>query len=200
MIIKLPSQLNTTRTYNGSQQAGIAYRTEKLNVELRGNYNVQFSEATVSTSSNLGTTHRFGVSANVLARLPWDFTLSSDFNYTARRGYSAGLTRNQSIWNAQLSRSFLQKKNLSAFVKVFDILHEKSSISRFVSATSIVDRETTVLGQYFLVGLSMRFNRMGGTNRQRGGNFNGGGSGNNRQRGGGGFPIGGGERINEFDM
>ncbi|MBQ7237981.1 MAG: outer membrane beta-barrel protein [Bacteroidales bacterium] len=200
MTIKLPSQLNTTRTYNGSQQAGIAYRTEKLNVELRGNYNVQFSEATVSTSSNLGTTHRFGVSANVLARLPWDFTLSSDYNYTARRGYSAGLTRNQSIWNAQLSRSFLQKKNLSAFVKVFDILHEKSSISRSVSATSIVDRETTVLGQYFLVGLSMRFNRMGGNNRQRGGNFNGGGSGNNRQRGGGGFPIGGGERINEFDM
>ena len=193
------NRLNTTRTYQGSEQAGIAYRGEKLNVELRGNYNMRYSEATIS-SNNLGTTHQFGVTSHLTAYLPLDFTFSTDFNYIGRRGFSAGVTRNQSIWNAQLSRTFLQKKNLSAFVKVFDILREKSSISRSVSATSIVDRETTVLGQYFLLGVSMRFNRMGG-NRQRGrgGNFNGGGPGNDRPRGGG-FPMGGGgERFNEFD-
>ncbi len=182
---KQDSQLNTTRTYNGSQQAGIAYRSEKLNVELRGNYNVQYSEAEITTSANLGTAHRFGVTANVTAYLPWDLTRSSDFNYTARRGYSAALTRNQSIWNAQLSRSFLKKKNLSAFVKVFDILQERSAISRNVSANALIDRETTVLGQYFLIGASMKFNRMGqrGGGRQRGSdngdqpsrNFDGGG-------------------------
>lgn len=197
---KQDSQLNTTRTYTGSQQAGIAYRSEKLNVELRGNYNVQYSEADHSTSANLGTTHRYGMTANVTAYLPWSLTLSSDFNYTARRGYSASLTRNQSIWNAQISRSFLKKKNLSAFIKVFDILQERSAISRNVSANALVDRETTVLGQYFLVGASMKFNRMGqrGGGRQRGGdnseppmrNFDGGGM----ERGGRGIGGGGGWR------
>ncbi len=159
------AQLNTTRNYNGGEQAGIAYRGEKLNIEVRGNYNIQYAEASIATSGNLGTTHRFGVSGNMTARLPYDFTLSSDFHYTGRRGYSAALTRNQSIWNAQLSRTFLQKKNLSAFIKVFDILQQKSSITRNITATDMVDRETTVLSQYFLVGASIKFNRMG----QRGG-------------------------------
>lgn len=164
--------LNTNRNYTASEQAGIAYRTEKLNIELRGNYNIQYSEATIVKNNNLGTTHRFGITSNLNAKLPWDFTLSSNFNYTARRGFSAGVTRNQSIWNAQLSRTFLKAKNLSAFVKVFDILREKSAISRSVTATALTDRETTVLGQYFLIGASMRFKQMGG---RGGGNRGGGG-------------------------
>ncbi|MCR5394676.1 MAG: TonB-dependent receptor family protein [Bacteroidales bacterium] len=190
--------LNTTRSYTGSEQAGIAYRSERLNVELRGHYNIQYSEATVATSSYLGATHNFGVSSHLTAHLPLDFTISSDFNYTARRGYSAGLTRNQSIWNAQLSRTFLKRKNLSAFVKVFDILQQRSAISRQVSATSVVDRETTVLGQFFLVGASIRFNKMGG-GQQRGKRREAQG-GEDREMPGmdrGGMPIGGGERMRD---
>ncbi len=155
------SRLNHTRTTSARQQAGIAYRGEKLNVELRGNYNIQYTEASIAANNNLGATQNFGGRFNVQYLMPWDITLSSDLNYTARRGYSAGIHRNQTIWNAQISKSFLEKKNLTTFVKIFDILQEKSSISRNVSATSLEDRETTVLGQYFLVGLSMRFNKMG---------------------------------------
>lgn len=164
--------LNTSRTYNCSEQAGISYRTEKLNIELRGNYNMQYSQAKITNSNALGSTHRFGVSANLLARLPWDFTISSDFNYTARRGYSAAMTRNQSIWNAQISRVFLEKKSMTAFFKVFDILRQRSSISRNVTADRLVDRETTVLGQYFLIGINLRGKQAGGRGARRGpGNF-----------------------------
>lgn len=164
------SQVNTSRNYTGSEQAGIAYRGEKLNVELRGNYRVQHSTATIVTSGNLGTTHNFGVSSHITAHLPLQFIVSSDFSYTARRGYSAGLTRNQSIWNAQLSRVFTWPKySISTFIRVNDILRQKSNISRNVSATSLTDRETTVLGQYFIVGASLKFNRMGGRRGGRGG-------------------------------
>ena len=164
------AQLNHSRTYSGSEQAGIAYRGEMLNVELRGNYHVQHSEATIMTSGNLGTTHRFGISTNIQATLPLELILSTDFNYTARRGFNSAIRRNQSIWNAQLSRAFKQPKyTITGFVKVFDILHQKSAISRSVNATSMTDRETTVLGQYFLIGASLRFNRMGGRGGRQGG-------------------------------
>lgn len=174
------SRLNHTHTTSGNQQLGIAYRGEKLNIEVRGNYQVQYAEATVASGVNLGTTQQWGGRANMQCYLPYDFTFSTDINYTARSGYSAGINRTQTIWNAQLSRSFLKEKNLSAFVKVFDILQEKSAISRSVTATALIDRETTVLSQYFLVGLSMRFNKMGpGGNRRgprpEGGSRNGGG-------------------------
>lgn len=179
------TQLNHTRTTSGGGSAGIAFRNEKLNIDVRGNFNIQNTEASITTNNSLGTTRRFGVSGNINAHLPYQFTLSSDINYIARRGFSAGVTRNQTIWNAQLTRTFLQRKNLAAFVKVFDILREKTSISRSISSTSMTDRETTVLGQYFLVGCSIRFNKMGG----RG---NGGGQGGRGMDGGqGGRPDGG---------
>lgn len=184
---KVNAPLNTTRSYSGSEQAGIAYRSEKFNMEVRGNYRVQYSEAT-QNSNNLGTIHNFGVSSNLTAYLPFSLILSSDFNYTARRGYSAAMSRNQNIWNAQLSRTFLEKKNLTAFVKVFDILRQRSSITHDVSAESITDRETSVLGQYFLLGASIKFNQMG----QHGGGARRRQPGNNY-----GTPMGGGENYRD---
>ena len=156
------TEVNHTHTTTASEQAGIAYRSNWLNVEVKANYRLQYTEATIVTSGSLGATHTFGGRLNVAAHLPWNLSLSTDLSYTGRRGYSAGLTRNQTLWNAQLSRSFLERKNLSAFIKVFDILHQKTSLSRQISATAITDRETTTLRQYFLLGCSIRFNRHGG--------------------------------------
>ncbi len=176
------SQINKTESTSASEQAGIAYRGEKLNVELHANYAIQYATASVVSNSSLGTTHRFGGRMNVSWQLPSQFRLSTDINYTARRGYSAGVTRNQTIWNAQLSRTFLRRQNLSAFVKVFDILGQKSSVSRSISATSMVDRETTTLGRYFLAGCSVKFNQMGGRRGGRGGGRGGERGGNRRDR------------------
>ncbi len=155
------TQVNHIHNINAGEQAGIAYRNDWLNIELRGNYYISYAEATIVTSGSLGTTHQFGVRSNISARLPWNLSVSTDISYTGRRGYSAGLTRNQTIWNAQLSRAFLKRKNLSAFVKVFDILQQKASLWRSISATSITDRESTTLRQYFLIGCSIKFNQFG---------------------------------------
>ena len=165
------TQVNHIHNVTADERSGIAYRNDWLNVELHGYYNLSYSKATIITSGSLGTTHQFGVLSNLSARLPWNLSCSTSIDYTGRRGYSAGLTRNQTIWNAQLSRSFLKRKNLSAFVKVFDILHQKTSIWRSISATSITDRESTTLRQYFLLGCSMKFNQPGC--RGQGGNQNG---------------------------
>ena len=153
------TRINHARNLSADQHAGIAYRNDWFNAELRSNYHIGHTSATVVTSANLGTTHQLGISSHLSARLPWNLGISTDIRYIGRRGYSAGVTRNQTIWNAQLSRSFLKRRNLSAFVKLFDILHQKSSLYRSISATSITDRETTTLRQYFLVGCSVKFNQ-----------------------------------------
>jgi len=155
------TQVNHAQTLGIGQRYGLAYRGEWLNVELKGNYQYQHTAATVVSSGTLGSTHQFGGSLNVSATLPYSWSISSNISYTGRRGYASALSRNQTLWNAQISRSFLERKNLSAFIKMFDILHQRSSLSRSVSATSLVDRETTTLGQYFLIGCSMRFNQHG---------------------------------------
>ena len=165
----IDTQVNHIHNVTADEQVGIVYRNDWLNVELHGNYRLSYSEATIVTSGSLGTTHQFGVRSNVSTRLPWNLSFSTSIAYTGRSGYSAGLTRNQTIWDAQLSRAFLKRKNLSAFVKVFDILHQKTSIWRSISATSITDRESTTLKQYFLLGCSVKFNQHGGRGGRGGG-------------------------------
>lgn len=191
------TQVNHAKTASVREQAGIAYRSDAVNVELNGHYQWQHNDATVG--GNLGTTHSFGVRSNLSLRLPYDWSVSTNISYTGRRGFAATLRRNQTIWNAQVSRSFLQRKNLSAFVKVFDILHQKSSLSRSVGTTSMTDRETTTLGQYFLLGCSIRFNqygqRRGGGDGPRGGQRGEGGyRGSDGPRGGDGARGGNGPR------
>jgi len=164
-------QINHTQTTNLRQQLGIGYRKPKFQVDVNGNYNLEYHQATIMNSGNLGATHNFGGSVRINARLPYDFNFNTDFNYTGRRGFSSQLARNQSIWNAQITRLFLQKKNLSVYFKMYDILRQRSSFNRNITATQMSDTETRVLGEYFLVGATFRFNTNPGQrgNRNRGG-------------------------------
>jgi hypothetical protein len=62
--------------------------------------------------------------------------------------------RHTTLWNASASQSFRADKSLTAFVRVYDLLHQRSNITRSITSTSLTDRESVVLGQYFLVGLT----------------------------------------------
>lgn len=184
-------QINHSQTTELRQQAGIGYRHAKIQIDLNGNYSLQYTRATIMQNGNLGTTHNFGASLRLTAHLPYDFNLNSDFNYTGRRGFSAGMSKNQSIWNAQLSRTFLPKKNLSAYIKVYDLLQQRSSFNRSVSATSLTDSESRVLGEYFLIGATFRFNTHPGRRGGRGNRDFGGDRPGPDGPGGGGFGGGG---------
>lgn len=151
-------KINHTQTTHVRQQLGLGYRHTKVQVDLNGNYNMEYTQASIMQQNQLGTTHNFGASVRVNAHLPWNLGFITDFHYTGRRGFSSGMVRNQSIWNAQLNRTFLEKKNLSAYLKVYDILQQRSSFNRNISATSLTDSESRVLGEYFLVGATYRFN------------------------------------------
>lgn len=181
------SEINHSQTTSLRQEAGIGYRHAKVQVDLNGNYHLQYTEATIMRSGNLGATHNFGFSLRINARLPWDLVANTNFNYSGRRGFSSQLSRNQSIWNAQLTKNMLEKKNLSFYIKVYDILQQRSSFNRNITATSFSDTETRVLGEYFIIGGTYRFN----TNPSQGGGARGG-------RGNGGFEGGGGGRGGRF--
>jgi uncharacterized membrane protein YgcG len=86
------------------------------------------------------------------------------------------------IWNASLQHAFLKKKNLIVSAHWYDILGERSNISRSISATSRTDSYTNAIYSYVMFRISYRLNLLGGKSSQ--------GSGNRRGPGGG-FPGGG---------
>ena len=73
--------------------------------------------------------------------LKWGFELYSDFTYRLCQGYGTNVGRETFLWNMQLTKSFLKRKQLLLRFKVYDILHQEKSLERAISESSIRDNE-----------------------------------------------------------
>jgi hypothetical protein len=123
----------------------------------------------------------FGITYNTQLYFPRNWVLASDVNYRATRGLSAGYNTDEVIWNAEISKQVLSKKQATFRIKWYDILHQTLNIGRTVNANYIEDNEYNTLTCYVLISFAYRLNRMGG----------GGG-----RPGGAGIPVPGGGRAN----
>ena len=87
--------------------------------------------------------------------------LASDLNYTASKGYAEGFNENQWMWNASISYQFLRDRSATLMLKVYDLLQQKQTVSRTVSANYIDDIEYNSLTRYFMLTFTYRFNTFG---------------------------------------
>ena len=72
-------------------------------------------------------------------------------------GYSDGFKQNEVLWNASASKSFLKGNQATLRFKIYDILKQRSNISRSVTASYTQDSEYNTLGSYFMVHFIYRF-------------------------------------------
>ena len=102
-------------------------------------------------------TFNYGVGGNTTIYLPWDFKIESDINWSANSGYAEGFEQNEILWNASVSKSFLKNNQGTLRFKIYDILQQRSNISRTVTASSISDSEYNTLNSYFMFHFIYRF-------------------------------------------
>lgn len=164
---------------------GISFRPDNLELELRPSYNLQTSHNSARSNDNR-TIHSYGGSFNASYYTPFGVSLSTDLRFSATKGYSDGYNTNQWLWNATLSYEFLREKSATISVKVFDILKQRQSIRRSVTANYIRDIESNTLTQYAMVTFTYKFTTFGSQkdNPKMDNEFN-------RHRGPGGPPPGG---------
>ena len=65
------------------------------------------------------------------------------------------------IWIAQLSQSFLKKKTLTLSVQWYDILRQRSNISRSISATMRSDSWQRAINSYVMFHVIYQLNLLG---------------------------------------
>ncbi len=195
---------NLTYNLRLSERLGGSYRNDWFEITLNGSVTYNKVKSDEQQTNNRETfDYRAGGSTNVT--LPWNVYVSTDCNYTYRKGYSSDLKNNEVMWNAQISKSFLANNAATIRFKIYDILREQSNVSRSISALTITDTETNTLGSYFMFNFVWKFNTLGRSGRgsggrggMRGGDRMGppdggfGGGGNYGGGGGGGFGGGGG--------
>lgn len=152
------AEKNVNKTLSMGEHLRLNYRASFFDAGFIGMLNYQHSRNSIQTSSNLNTWQfSYGAEANFNA--PWGMSLSTDIRMSSRRGYSvSSMNTNELLWNAQLSQSFLKKKNLTLSVQFYDILQQQSNISRVLNAQMRSDSWNNAINSYFMVHLIYKLN------------------------------------------
>ena len=192
--------LSTTQTITAGENASVTYRNDWLEVTANGRFSFNHSENTQRQNGNMDSyTFSYGGRAN--ARLPWrNINLGTDITMQSRRGYSGSYNRNDLIWNANASISFLRGNAGTLQIQYYDILNDETNVNRTVTTTGRTDTKNNSVHSYIMAHLILRANVFGSradrremrqSNMPGGGGMAAGGMGPGGM-GRGGMPMGGG--------
>jgi len=185
---------NTASVLNLGEDLRLKFNSDKFQFDLGGRINYETTSNSLSTDRNENI-YNFGGFGNFSWYLPYDFVLESDVNYSSNSGYSTGYQQDEWLWNASLSKQFLRAKNATIRIKMYDILQERSSISRSSNATYIQDTFNNSINSYFMVNLIYRFQSFKGGVKQSDMENSRRGPGGPGGHGGGGYRGGGPPRM-----
>ena len=147
---------NTNRNLILSERGGIDFRSSYLDLGVNGNIRYNATSNSLQKENNQNT-FNYGAGGYTTIYLPLDFKIESDVNWSTNSGYGDGFKQNEVLWNASASKSFLKNNQGTLRFKIYDILQQRSNISRSVTASYIQDSEYNTLGSYFLVHFIYRF-------------------------------------------
>ncbi len=180
-------ELSTTHSLGLSQRLAGSYRSDLFDISLNGKISYALVRNGTNKKGNRETfDYYFGGDTNW--NLPGRFFISNTVNCRLKEGYTDGYNNSEIIWDAQISKNIFKKSQGTIRLKIYDILGQKSSLSRTINESQMVDSEVNTLGRYCMVHFVYRFNTLGGANRSSQRGFDGG----RRGPGGGGWGGGGG--------
>lgn len=147
---------NTNRNLVLQERAGINFRSDYLDLGVNGNFRYNQTRNSLQGQTDLNT-FNYGVGGNTTIYLPLNFQIESDISWSTNSGYSDGFEQNEILWNASASKAFLKGNQATLRFKIYDILQQRSNISRTVTASYTQDSEYNTLNSYFMVHFIYRF-------------------------------------------
>ena len=147
---------NTNLNLILSERGGIDFRSSYLDLGVNGNIRYNATSNSLQKENNQNT-FNYGAGGYTTIYLPLNFKIESDVNWSTNSGYGDGFKQNEVLWNASASKSFLKNNQGTLRFKIYDILQQRSNISRSITASYIQDSEYNTLGSYFMVHFIYRF-------------------------------------------
>lgn len=150
------TEKNTNKDLTLSERGGIDFRSDIIDLGINGNIRYNGTTNSLQTQKDQFT-FNYGVGGNTTIYLPLNFKLESDISWSTNSGYADGYEQKEILWNASASKSFLKNNQGTLRVKMYDILKQRSNISRSVTANYIQDMEYNTLSSYVMVHFIYRF-------------------------------------------
>lgn len=155
------AEKNTNRDITLSERAGIDFRSDIIDLGVNGNVRYNGTTNSLQAQKDLFT-FNYGVGGTTTVYLPLDFKLESDITWSTNSGYADGYQQKEVLWNAAASKNLLKNNQGTIRFKIYDILQQRSNISRSVTANYIQDTEYNTLSSYFMVHFIYRFSIFAG--------------------------------------
>jgi hypothetical protein len=138
-----------TTSFSPRLSANYSYKDK---VDLTAEARISFNSTSYSFTRELNNNYlqqRYSLEGN--ATLPWNLNISSDLEYTANSGRSAGYNTNYYLWNAAISKQVLKSKKGELKFSVNDILDQNAGVTRNANQNYVEDVTYRSLRRYFLV-------------------------------------------------
>ncbi len=153
------SHKSIVNTVQLGQQASLTYQKDKLTAGVNGRIDWRNSQSERAYFQTINATD-FNYGLTFQYELPWDIQVATDVKMFSRRGYSdSSMNTDDLVWNAGLSRSFLNGK-LTARLEGFDILGQLSNTNFTVNALGRTERWRNTLSRYAMLHLIYKFSVM----------------------------------------
>ncbi|MBR5936266.1 MAG: TonB-dependent receptor [Bacteroidaceae bacterium] len=155
--------LSVTESISAGENGSLTYRNDWFEATINGRFNYSHSDNSQRQGGNGNMdTYTFSYGGRANARLPWrNLNLGTDLTMQSRRGYSGGYNRNDLIWNANASISFLKGNAGTLQIQYYDILNDESNVNRSVSTTGRTDTKNNNIHSYIMLHFILRVNVFG---------------------------------------
>ncbi|MDR0994861.1 MAG: TonB-dependent receptor [Tannerella sp.] len=139
-----------------SERAGLNFRSDYLDLGVTGNIRYNKADYSLQPANNVETCD-YGIGGNASIYLPWNLRIESDITWSGNSGYQAGYQKNETLWNAAISKSFLRGNAATIRLKFYDILQQRSGISQQTTSNGYTFSSYNTLGSYFMLHFIYRF-------------------------------------------
>ncbi|MBC7947488.1 MAG: outer membrane beta-barrel protein [Chitinophagaceae bacterium] len=133
---------------------------DKVNVAVGANVNYNRTRYSLaSNNNNVYLSQEY--SSSIDWQLPKQFFFSTDFTYTINTQRAAGFNNRVPLWNASLSKQFLNYKRGEIKLSAYDMLNENVGISRTTNQNYIEDSRTNTLRRFFMLTFTYSLSKTG---------------------------------------
>ena len=159
-----------SETLSLTPQLSVRYEIDDL-ISIDPNYQLTYNNATYSL--NTGRDQNFinhNLGLELTTYWPKNFIFGNDISYQHIGNMSPGFKNDFVLWNMSLGYKLLGDDGIVK-VKVFDVLDQNISTSRYTGEDFIQDTQQLVLEQYVMFSFTYKFSKFGGkdpNDRRRG--------------------------------
>lgn len=150
------NQKSITNSYSIGGHVQFRFNSKKFRNFLTTSVSYNTSDNNLTKQQNINNTI-LNITNRTTWNLPLDFELSNNINFICRWGFGPSYEKSEIIWNPSLSKKIMKGGNGQIKIDAFDILNERTNLSRYENSRGITETWTNSLSRYIMVSFTYRF-------------------------------------------